>query len=964
MRSIAGRKFKNHNMTKLCKLTKLISLLLTITLLVSCSSLKRIIPLKEISPSELEPRVTFIDKKSIVVTTSQIEKVNPELVISSYKRLLNRGDPEVRKEALHHLADLTMRLAESKLNSDSTKQSELSPALAGASFTLAIQYYQTLLSEFPEYTQRDQINYQLARAYSLNAEPESSLNVLDQIAVAPTESNSYVESQFRRGESYFVRKKFQIAEQAYTQVIKNGMNSEFYDKALYKRGWSLFKQSLYLEAQSDFFELYERINKQQDSLNGRDKFVSDLLLDTQRVISLTFYNMEGAESIQAYFVKNGHRNYEDKIYDSLAKLFITQERFQDAADTYLAYIEKNPLSLSSPEFHSQVIDIYNKGGFPSLILPAKESFVVKYGRNSLFWNKYKGTEEDGAVIEELKPLLSQHLKDISTFYHSQAQKSKKAKAYLVAAKWYREILATFNDVKIDSKYRFLLAETLSDGKNLQQAAKEYEIVAYTNQASEFSRDAGYRALVAYQEIKHPASATQSEKLTPSIVSGLRFCSAFSTDPKAPEILARVAEQQLSINDIQGAIDSSNKLLVLASTPNKNQSDRARIIIANGLFDLKRYSEAEVAITELLKYANLTNTQRNGFRQRRVESIYQLADAAKNENKTNDAIELFLKVKRLEPKSKIAINAHFDAATLLLKTEQWTKASELLESFRNSYPKNQLTRTIPEKLALVYEKQESWNKAASEYKILAQNQSDPDTAREGYWHIAQLYLKSKSNAQAISAFKHYVWTYPKPYLLAQEARNHLVHLYMEAKDDSKTYFWRQKIVSFYDKNKSENNNRTAFLAAESKYIISQPLFDEYKNIKLKLPIAKTLKKKRVAMKKALAAYNTIARYNIASFTTASTHKVARIYQILADDLMSSVRPKGLDEEELEEYGYLLEDQALPFEDKAINYFELNAKRTIDKIYDQSVKSSIDSLRKLKPAQYDKQEQVMERANVKF
>jgi len=463
-----------------------------------------------------------------------------------------------------------------------------------------------------------------------------------------------------------------------------------------------------------------------------------LLLDTQRVISLTFYNMEGAESIQQYFSKNGHRDYENKVYDSLAKLYITQERFQDAADTYLAFIDRNPLSLSSPEFHSQAIDIYKKGGFPSLILPAKESFVVHYGRLSQFWAKYKGIENDGKVIADLKPFLRQHLKDISTYYHARAQKSKKAKDYLIAAKWYREILETFNDPNIDSKYRFLLAETLFDGGKIKESAAEYEIVAYSNINTEFSRDAGYRALVAYQGVKHTKNATKIDKLLPSILSGLRFSAKFSSAPKAPDILARVAEQQLQIDDVQGAIDSSHKLLALASSPNKKQSDRARIIIANGFFDLKRYEEAEIAITQLLKFGTLSKTQRKNFRQRRVESIYQLAEIAKNETRTQDAIDLYLRVKALEPKSKIAINAHFDAATLLLQITQWKKAAELLESFRHSYPKNELSKTIPEKLALVYEKQKNWNKAAAEFKVLAKSQSDPEIAREGYWHVAELY----------------------------------------------------------------------------------------------------------------------------------------------------------------------------------------------------------------------------------
>jgi len=807
----------------------------------------------------------------------------------------------------------------------------------------------------------EEINYQLARAHSLNANPEKALNVLDGIAKTDVKSNSYTESQFRRGEAYFVRKQYQVAEEAYGQVIQQGDNSEFYDKALYKRGWSFFKQSLFDEALSDFFDLYTRLVFQQNNNQTQNKLLTELSTDTLRVIGLSFYNMEGVNSIKAYFEKSGSQNFEDKVYEALAQLYIDQERYKDAADTYLGFIDRNPLSLASPDFHSQVIDIYKKAGFPSLILPAKESFVVKYGVRSEFWKNYSGK-----VIDDLRPLLQEHLQDISTFYHAKSQKSKKRSDYLIAADWYRQLLASIdiNDLESDSKYRFLLAEVLSDGKDYPSSGKEYEVVAYKNPASQFSRDAGYRALVAYQQIIYPDTATPLEKLLPSIQSGEKFSETFQNDAKAPEILARVAEQQLMIQDVVAAMGSSRKLLLLPAQITEQQKNRANIIIANGLFDLKRYQEAEVAINQALTSKSLGEKEKANLKQRRVESVYKLAESAQAANKLPEAIDLFLKVKQLEPLSEVAANAHFDAATLFIQLEKWSDAVQLLNAFRNDYPSHKLAQSIPEKLVLIHEKKQNWEAAADEYKRLANLQKDPELAREGHWKVAELYLKAKKTSKAVEAFKYYVWTYPLPYLFSQEGRYHLVKLYNDASDKTESLFWRQKLVESYRQNKSNNNERTTFLAAESQFILSEDFFKDFQSIKLNLPLKNSLKRKRAAMTKALDAYNGIAQFKVAQFTTASTHKVARIYQILSDDLMDSQKPQGLNEEELEEYGFLLEEQALPFEDKAINYFEINAQRTKGNIYDDSVRSSIESLKKLKPAQYDKSERLKELLDVNF
>ncbi|MGX5201650.1 tetratricopeptide repeat protein [Aliikangiella sp. IMCC44632] len=919
--------------------------------------MQRLIPFNELLPKDQEPRVSFYDQQVDTVETSALEDVPPETVINSYKRLLTRGNPEVRKEALHRLADLTMRLAEIKLGDENN--ANLASSVKSANFNDAIQLYSTLLREYPNYPKIDQVKYQLARAHSLNSDPESSLAILDQIAVNHNASVTYLESQFRRGEAYFVRKNYPVAENAYSEVISKGANSEYYDKALYKRGWSLFKQNNFSLALQDFFILYERLVHQQSAGVGQTRLVGDLIKDTLRVISLSFYNQDGAETVNQYFAQFGRKNYEDKIYAALADLYIEQERFKDAADTYLGFINLNPIALSAPDFHTKVIEIYRKGGFPSLILPAKENFVNSYGRNSQFWAEYSGK-----VIDDLMPLLRLHLDDISKYYHAKAQQSKQPKDYLVAAKWYREILATFNEPQIDSEYRYALAEALFDGKQLLQAAHEFEIVAYKNPISKFSRDAGYKALLALQAYQHPKGATQTERLMPLIQSGTQFTTVFNQDEKTPQILANVAEQQLQIGDVLGAITSSENLLALPTKISVKQKERALIIIANGLFDLKDYAKAEVAITQLLNSVKLNNKQRQIFRQRRAESVYQLADAAKQAGQLEQAIQLFLKVKALEPTLAVAATAYFDAAVLMIQTQQWDLAAQALEGFRLSYPKHPLAKDIPEKLALIYEQQQDWSKAAVEYNLLSKQQNDPELARAGYWKVAELYHKAKLFDKAIAAYKFYVWEYPQPYLLAQEARAILIELYTGKNDSSKRDFWRKKIVEFYAQNKAKNNTRTAYLAAKSQYDLSLPLFESFKRIKLKLPLAKSLKSKRSAMKKALQAYNQIGAYGIAEFTTASTHKVAQIYQILATDLMNSERPKGLNEDELEEYGFLLEDQALPFEDKAISFYETNAQRTKQAVYDDSVKASIDSLRKLKPIQYDKHENLEALSNVSF
>ncbi|MEM9404334.1 MAG: hypothetical protein AAGA44_17835, partial [Pseudomonadota bacterium] len=56
----------------------------------------------------------------------------------------------------------------------------------------------------------------------------------------------------------------------------------------------------------------------------------------------------------------------------------------------------------------------------------------------------------------------------------------------------------------------------------------------------------------------------------------------------------------------------------------------------------------------------------------------------------------------------------------------------------------------------------------------------------------------------------------------------------------------------------------------------------------------------------------------------------------------------------QYDLLLEEQAYPFEEKAIELFQANAERTADGVYDEWVIKSFEELAQLMPARYAKME----------
>ena len=111
-----------------------------------------------------------------------------------------------------------------------------------------------------------------------------------------------------------------------------------------------------------------------------------------------------------------------------------------------------------------------------------------------------------------------------------------------------------------------------------------------------------------------------------------------------------------------------------------------------------------------------------------------------------------------------------------------------------------------------------------------------------------------------------------------------------------------------------------------------------------------------MQSSIKAYEQALKYKVADVSTSATYQIAEIYNDFARALMKSQRPKGLSSDEKEQYDILLEEQAFPFEEKAIDIHIANVQNVTIGVYNDWVKKSLKQLSKLQPVRYAKTEKV--------
>jgi tetratricopeptide (TPR) repeat protein len=824
----------------------------------------------------------------------------------------------------------------------------------------AVDLYETLLLESEGADNQDEILYQLARAYDLAGNTDQALAKLDRL-IGEYEDSPYVpEARFRRAELQFSGDDYRAAAADYRYVVDLGDATPYFLNASYMLGWSEFKRSRFDEGLEQFFNVADAVLAKGDDVRTVDR---ELLTDTLRVVTLALAYLDGPQTLAEEMRKRDKPSWQYLVYEHLADDYFEKERYLDSVQTWQTFIEHNSLDQRAPAAHLGMIKTLMDAGFPSEVLPKKKEFVERYGVYSEFW-----TVHDLAVRETYLKPLHQYLSELAKVAHADAQTfdaevakgKRKAKdgervgLYMAAAMRYEEMVVTFPKDPRTAEYLFLQGETLTEADDPARAVAAYQRVVHEFPEFERANEAGYATILGLGELVKTSSPKELELWQRlEIDAQIEFAMLFSGDERAPAVQTDAANSMYALGHMAEAIDLASNLL--AEWPDVDQGLRktALLILGHGHFELDDFVQAEASYHELLTMT-LTDEERSKIDERLLAAVYKQGEAAEAGEDVDLAVHHYLRIAALNPVAPLAIQGHFDAIAVIEGAGRVAEAAELLADFRQKYPGHELANDIDVRLASMYEKTEDWAQAAVEYVGLSQNADDEDVRRQSLYRAAELYLEMDNVTLAIEHFRDYAHTYKKPWDLGLEAMHNMDLLYQRTGEGDKRRFWLNKKIALHREMGAAATARATHLAAQAQYVFAEDERQRYVAIELSHPLQRSLKKKQKALTKTLKAYEAVAGYEVAEFTTASTFEIGDLYTALSKAIMASDRPKNLSELELEQYEILLEEQAFPFEEQAISLHEINMRRSWDGIYDDWVKKSFAELARLMPGRFDKRE----------
>jgi cellulose synthase operon protein C len=893
-----------------------------------------------IRTSDAKPREMAAPKPARVPAGSRAESPNP--VVATPSAGLHESDQDFERRTTAPAGVLA--------------SSNAAPSGASPDGPLeAIALYNRLLTEYPNYKNSDQVLYQMARAYDELGRTEEAIETMERLIRTNPHSSHLDEVQFRRGEYFFTRRRFRDAEAAYSGIVSLGPTSEYHELALYKLGWTLYKQEFYEEALQKYIALLDyKVSIGYDFDQTHDEDSDRRVADTFRVISLSFSNLGGPETLPEYFSKFGKRAYEDRIYAGLGEHYLGKLRYDDAAKTYKAFVAIYPFHRAAPRFSMRVVDTFTKGGFPKLVLESKREFASKYNLRAEYWRHFK-PEESPEVLAYLKT----NLKDLATHYHAEYQGANEAQEKLTnyheAIQWYGTYLESFPKEADSASVNYRLADLLLENKDFGKAAKEYERTAYGYAQQSLSAAAGYAAIYAYREQMKVAGKEQQDAVKrDTVASSLKFADAFPQDEHAAAVLGAAADDMYEMKDYKAAIEADQRLIDKYPSAEASIRRSAWIVVAHGSFELANYPQAEHAYTQVLAVTPQGDASHAALVDNLAASIYKQGELANEAKDYRAAADHFLRIRTAAPTSSIRATAEYDAGAALIRLQDWKAAVNVLEAFRTTFPQHKLQLEATKQIAYAYRQSGELSHAASEYERIASQSDDPTLRSEALLDAGDLYAQSNSRDRALDAYNRYVKEFPKPVGTAIEIRSKIAEIYKATNDETLYHQQLEEIVNADASAGSERTSRTRTLAARSALVLAEQLFENFVVVKLRQPFETSLQDKKQRMDATIAAMGRLVDYGIDDTTAAATFYMAETYSNFSRSLLESQRPDDLKPEDLEEFKNKLDEAAFPFEEKAIKVHEKNMELLHTGVFNSWTEKSLSRLTELMPGRYAKHE----------
>lgn len=440
------------------------------------------------------------------------------------------------------------------------------------------------------------------------------------------------------------------------------------------------------------------------------------------------FNAAIAQFEQALAIEGAKENGDLVFYHAMAKLYAQHENAEPFLNSYL---NNNPNSSRANQANLALGDyFYNGGKYPAalgyyrevdekaLSPKDKDMFNFRVGFCYVFREKFKEAKEHLEKVNKGNPQYA----GISQYYYGYACLMEKD--YEAAFNAFRSI----KDKRFE-KVHFYMAQVLYQMSKYEEAIGELDKI---NTPRVSKNDIDWLKGKCYYRMKSYRKATES---------------FMAVKPKMEKLSP---QEQFEIGYAFAKSDQNNECLPWLRAVAKNNDSLAQIAcyeLGNVLLEMKNYREASFAYSEVW---------RTGFNEEIARiSLYTQAKIAVQLGESN-ATKLLDKYVRMFPKSPEAKEASKLKARLLLNTDNYREAVDILEGIDDL---DEATEEIYQKVTLArgmeLYKSRKFDDAIELFAKCKKKQANKKYAAEASYWTAEALMQKGDNDKALTEYKSFI-----------------------------------------------------------------------------------------------------------------------------------------------------------------------------------------------------------------
>jgi cellulose synthase operon protein C len=917
--------------------------------------------------------------EGMLAEREKLVRVRRRQAIELLERFVAR-EPEAAPEmpdALLRLAELRWEVARADHLEAFGKWQELPEKRRGApprpDYRVALRLYDRILSKHRGFDRYDLALYMKAYALVELGESQAALALYRRILREHPDSRFVPDAHFAWAEAAFSGgQDYAAALGSYEKVLEHP-DSELYDISLFKSAWCMWRLGRSKQAAKRFRQVLD-LDRQRGRMTAtRRRRLAELKEEALDYLIQVFVEDESntAKDLFAFLREIGGEDYAYDVLGRLSETYMGQARYDRAIEAYELLLEMDPTVPEAPRYQEEIAQAHVQMGDAEGTLRSLQVLASRYAPG----RTWASQQADPQVVDGARERAERAVRRQALRYHEIGQRAGEKDALETAAKLYHVYLRHFGEADAAYEIQFYQAEILFHRlRRWPEAGDAYLAAARINPEGDFTRDALYNAIGAYERVRegdirkcvqarktsgdeqHPAcdETDNDRKFSEAIAL---YVELFPDDPDLPEILFRQGRLYYDRRIYDPAVQLFGQLL--ARFPKSDYAAPAGELILDSFNRAKDYQNIEQWARRLKEApAFASDAKQKRLDGLILQAMFKIGEQLSEREEHAEAAEAYFRAAEEFPDDPRARKAYFNAGLMGQRAGNLAAAARAYDRLVERYPGSPEGAKGAWTAAQMYESIAQFSDAARYYEAYGEKFSRQDRAADALYNAVLLRVTAGENGAAVESGRRFVKRYPghaatdDVYFFigraheaagrwSDAARTYQQYIRRGKSPDRQVEAQTRLALVLLEAGQARAAERALdgaiklarrhasrlqsglYYAAQARHMQGDRVLAQYEAISIAGSVEGLrgrLQRKSELLQKAALIYADVIQFGVAEWSTASLFQIGRSYETFAEALRDAPIPEGLTSEERQSYQDQLMMFVIPMEERALEAYE--------------------------------------------